>query len=1108
MANLDLIVLENGRRKRKPSQDQTLTLTGLQIGSLAAITESSGKLDLGGSVLSNVGEATQSGELVTWGQVQTYVGQEAVSGGAVKQQLLTQRQLDDTLGIIPGTVFFLTVQPTADDTITFTDGTNTETYKFVASASATYDVTIGADVAESMSNLAAAIGNAVVSGDSSLWHAYYDDASLDSIYVNGVIGIYRLAITDFRMYVTQGGSGTIAGLVGDFSVESQYKTDVVPTAIPSSDPASAFSGFKLAKANLANGEQHNVLAEDKIFSWNEDANSGAGEWFILAEGTTPIASSTPGNTVLGKVTADEDAGLVINGSGVMSVKVDASTIDFNGSGQLYIPNSAVGSDQLAALSVTEGKIVDAAVSTDKIAGSAVTSDKISGLAVTSSKIGTGAVTETKIGAAAVTADKIAGTAVTAAKLGSDVAGTGLSGGNGSALSVSILATSDTAKAAVLAIDPGGLYLTIDTAKFAESANALTLAASSVTSTELASNAVTTAKITDGNVTGAKLAATSVTASKLGSDVITGDGLTGGNGSAIGVNLLGTTSGTSMAVLGQTGGLHIVANSTHFQEDTGIFKIKAAGIGSTELAGTSVTAAKLNSNVISGGGLTGANGSAIELSFLTSSAGSNMAVLDQTDGLHIKANNAQFQDNAAVLEIKPAGISSTELAGTSVTAAKLASDVISGGGLTGANGSAIELSLLSSTSGGDMAVLDQTNGLHIKANSGQFQDNAGSLEIKPSGISSTELAGASVTAAKLASSVITGDGLTGADGSAIELNILGSSASSALAVLSQTGGLHLEVNTSHFAESGNALGLADNAVATAKIAATAVTAAKLGSDVAGNGLTGGNGSALAVQALGTTDLAKAAVIGVETNGVYLSISTDHFAESTNALQIKAGGVSSTELGTGAVTEAKIGTGAVTSAKLGGTSVTAAKLGSDVAGNGLTGGNGSALAAQADTTGGANLAKAINVSSNGIAIKVDDVSIKENGSGQISVSHVKSLQNDNASAITALQLVYIKSNGNVDLAKADIANFDQVALGVVLASSIAAAASGEVVVRSGAIISGFSNLTPGLSVYVSPTTAGDYQQSPTTGFEVGDFVYSIGRAVSDTEVHFNPEFIIEY
>ncbi len=54
-----------------------------------------------------------------------------------------------------------------------------------------------------------------------------------------------------------------------------------------------------------------------------------------------------------------------------------------------------------------------------------------------------------------------------------------------------------------------------------------------------------------------------------------------------------------------------------------------------------------------------------------------------------------------------------------------------------------------------------------------------------------------------------------------------------------------------------------------------------------------------------------------------------------------------------------------------------------GNGIAGGAGSTLSIQADATGGANLAKALNVSSNGVAIKVDDSTIQENGSDQLEI-----------------------------------------------------------------------------------------------------------------------------
>ena len=57
-----------------------------------------------------------------------------------------------------------------------------------------------------------------------------------------------------------------------------------------------------------------------------------------------------------------------------------------------------------------------------------------------------------------------------------------------------------------------------------------------------------------------------------------------------------------------------------------------------------------------------------------------------------------------------------------------------------------------------------------------------------------------------------------------------------------------------------------------------------------------------------------------------------------------------------------------------------------GNGITGGAGSTLSVLADSTGGANLAKSINVSANGVAIKIDTVSVVENGSGQLEVGTI--------------------------------------------------------------------------------------------------------------------------
>lgn len=130
------------------------------------------------------------------------------------------------------------------------------------------------------------------------------------------------------------------------------------------------------------------------------------------------------------------------------------------------------------------------------------------------------------------------------------------------------------------------------------------------------------------------------------------------------------------------------------------------------------------------------------------------------------------------------------------------------------------------------------------------------------------------------------------------------------------------------------------VTTPNITNAAVDKDKINTDVAGAGLTGGNGTALAVN----------------TDDVTLEVSTD-------TVRVKALGIDTAQLAAQAVE--------------------AAKLGSDVAGNGITGGAGSALAAQADAVGGANLALAISVTTNGIAVKVDDTTIEGNGSNQLQV-----------------------------------------------------------------------------------------------------------------------------
>jgi len=115
--------------------------------------------------------------------------------------------------------------------------------------------------------------------------------------------------------------------------------------------------------------------------------------------------------------------------------------------------------------------------------------------------------------------------------------------------------------------------------------------------------------------------------------------------------------------------------------------------------------------------------------------------------------------------------------------------------------------------------------------------------------------------------------------------------------------------------------------------------------------------------------------------------------------------------------------------------------------------------------------------------------------------KSFINDNASAITIRQVAFIKSNGHIDLAIATSASIKDAMIVLVKDSSIDSAASG-LCYHVDQVISGFSGLTPGATYFISASTAGEIvTPAPISS---GNYIYRVGRAVSATELRFEPEY----
>jgi hypothetical protein len=203
-----------------------------------------------------------------------------------------------------------------------------------------------------------------------------------------------------------------------------------------------------------------------------------------------------------------------------------------------------------------------------------------------------------------------------------------------------------------------------------------------------------------------------------------------------------------------------------------------------------------------------------------------------------------------------------------------------------------------------------------------------------------------------------------------------------------------------------------------------------------------------------------------------------SKSGNTLNVKYDNVT---IGLNLSNELEVKDAGITLAKLASDSVDESKLTVSVAGDGLGGGGGAALS--------------VNT---GDAVKID--------SDAVAVDFALTKTNDNASAITIRKVVYVNAAGNVDLAEKDTANLFESELGVVEDASIDPDEEGKVIFRRGAVIGGFTGLTPGKEYYVD--TAGDIALYSAITYAPGEFVMSVGKALSATEIAFNPAYQFTY
>lgn len=254
-----------------------------------------------------------------------------------------------------------------------------------------------------------------------------------------------------------------------------------------------------------------------------------------------------------QVQVKKGAGLDYDGSGNLIAKVDDSSIEVNGSNQLAVKANGITTAMIGTNQVTGSEIAALTVATANLADSSVTS----------AKLGASSVSAVKISSNAVTSDKIQSNAVTEAKLATSVAGDGVTGGNGSALSVDL-----------------------DGATLSVAASGLKVSTGGIAANELALNAVQTAKIQDANVTGVKLAA-----------AIAGNGLVQNVSGNLDINVGNglQVNGSDQLVFRPGAGLDFAGSDVDVMVDDSTIELD--GSGNLQLKNLGVSTAKIQDNAI-------------------------------------------------------------------------------------------------------------------------------------------------------------------------------------------------------------------------------------------------------------------------------------------------------------------------------------------------------------------------------------------------------------------------------------------------------------------------------------------------------------------------------
>jgi hypothetical protein len=281
-----------------------------------------GNIAMGTNTVTGLADGVNDQDAVTKSQLDEAI----ISGGAVKEALWVETQLDDTDGFYAAAGLYFAAIPAVGDQVVLDDGVNTRTYTFVANIageSAPTDVSIETDADTAMARLVLRMAADVTN---TWWISFLNTGHGD---INDPVVVIQESATTTGDSTSRIYANTWA-TPADFQViefgvagvpNSDYRdSNAAIGNAANTDPGDGRFGRRRTVAELVDGEIHLLLDTDSQWIWDDDA----GSWQLLSAGTVADATSASGGGTKGKLTVDSDYGLVIN-SGILTAVISSTT---------------------------------------------------------------------------------------------------------------------------------------------------------------------------------------------------------------------------------------------------------------------------------------------------------------------------------------------------------------------------------------------------------------------------------------------------------------------------------------------------------------------------------------------------------------------------------------------------------------------------------------------------------------------------------------------------------------------------------------------------------------------------------------------------------------